>query len=76
MKQRVIDDTNLMGYYDLEITWSAANPPGVPPPTGLGPAGVALFMSTAKEQLGLRFTEATETVDYFVVDRLAQPTEP
>ena len=57
LRQDVTDDTGLMGYYDVDLRWTGPPDPNASPPSGrLGPAGMVLFMSTLKDQLGLRFT--------------------
>ena len=77
LRQMVIDETNIKGFYDFELRWTAPPPlPGTPPPPNtLGPDGIALFMTTVKERFGLRFTGATGPVEYWVIDHIEQPTE-
>ena len=74
LRQDVYDETGLTGYYDFNIRWTA--PPADPPPSPrLGPDGMALFITTLKDQFGLRFTRTTGPVQYWIVDHLEQPTE-
>jgi uncharacterized protein (TIGR03435 family) len=74
--QNVIDETNLKGYYDFDYRWTAPEIPGAPPPSNrLGADGLALFITAMKEQAGLRFTGATGPVEYWVIDRIEQPSE-
>jgi uncharacterized protein (TIGR03435 family) len=76
LKQDVIDQTNLTGYYDFEIRWDALRREGAPPPAAtLGPDGIVLFLSTLREELGLRFTRGKGTVQYWVIDSVEPPTE-
>ena len=76
LQQPVIDDTKLPGYYDLNFRWNAPPSAGAPPPQpGLGPDGVALFMTAVKDQFGLRFSGATGPVTYWVIDHLERPSE-
>jgi uncharacterized protein (TIGR03435 family) len=77
LKQQVLDETNLKGYYDMAFAWTAPPPPaGAPlPGRGLGPDGISLFITTMKDQFGLRFSAATGPVDYWVIDRLDPPTD-
>lgn len=74
LKQEVIDDTGLAGYYDFDIRWTATPVPGAPPPgASLGADGIALFMSTLREKFGVRFSRATGSVQYWIVDQVEMP---
>ena len=76
IRQPVIDDTKLPGYYDLNFGWKAPPSVGAPPPqAGLGPDGIALFMTAVKDQFGLRFSGATGPVTYWIIDHVEQPSE-
>jgi uncharacterized protein (TIGR03435 family) len=73
-RQEVLDETGLKGYYDFDLRWSAPPVPNEPPPGGrLGPAGIALFMTTLKDEFGLQFSSATGPVQYWNVDRIEPP---
>jgi uncharacterized protein (TIGR03435 family) len=49
LRQEVIDDTGLTGYYDFDIRWAATPVPGAPPPAAtLGADGIALFIPSEK----------------------------
>jgi uncharacterized protein (TIGR03435 family) len=51
VKQDVIDQTGLTGYYDFDLRWEAPRVEGMPPPdTRLGPDGVAMFLSTLRSR--------------------------
>ena len=74
LRQEVIDDTGLSGYYDFDIRWTATPAPGAPPPSAtLGTDGIALFMSTLREKFGLRFSRTTGPVQYWIVDHVEMP---
>lgn len=76
LRQNVIDETNVKGYYDFDVRWTASEIPGAPPPQGrLGPDGLDLFIRTMKEEFGLRFSGATGPVEYWVIDRIEPPSE-
>jgi uncharacterized protein (TIGR03435 family) len=73
-RQEVLDETGSTGYYDFDLKWSA--PPAVnepPPGPRLGPAGLALFMTTLKDEFGLEFSSARGPVMYWIVDHVEQP---
>jgi uncharacterized protein (TIGR03435 family) len=74
-RQEVLDETGLKGYYDFDLRWAVPPAPNEPPPRpGLGPAGIALFMTTLKDELGLQFSSATGPVQYWIVDHIEPPT--
>lgn len=76
LKQDVIDQTGLTGHYDFDLRWEAPRVEGAPPPSSrLGDDGIAMFLSTLREELGLRFTKGKGPVRYWVVDSVAPPTE-
>ena len=76
LRQDVIDETGVSGYFDFDIRWTAPAVPNLPrPSSSLGAQGIALFLSTLKEQFGLRFSRAVGPVQYWVVDRVELPTE-
>jgi uncharacterized protein (TIGR03435 family) len=76
LREVVADETNLKGYYDFDVRWTAPPLPGAPPPKmTLGADGIALWMTTMKDQLGLRFTGSTGPVPYWVIDHIEQPSE-
>ena len=68
MNQRVIDETNLKGHYDLDFEW-----PESPGGSRLGPDGVALFMKTMNDRFGVQFSEAIAPREYWVIDRIERP---
>ena len=74
LPQPVIDQTGLKGYYDFNEKWTAPAPPeGQPPAAGLGTEGVGLLISALESQFGLRLTNATGPVEYWVVDHVEPP---
>jgi uncharacterized protein (TIGR03435 family) len=76
LRQEVVDETGLKGYYDFDIRWSAPLVPGAPPPSPrLGADGIDLLLSTLKEKFGLRFSRGTGRVKYWIVDHVEQPAE-
>jgi uncharacterized protein (TIGR03435 family) len=75
LKQPVIDQTGLKGYYDFDVKWSAADlPDGQSVSPGLGAAGLGLLISTVQSQIGLRVSKKTGPVEYWVVDQVEPPT--
>lgn len=76
VKQEVIDQTGLTGYYDFDIRWEAPKVEGAPPPaSSLGDDGIALYFATLRSEFGLRFTKGKGPVQYWVVDSVEPPTE-
>jgi uncharacterized protein (TIGR03435 family) len=76
MKRPVIDQTGLKGYYDFDIRWKTPETPGAPPPSamGFGSEGEALLISNLQDQFGLRLTNTTSPVQYWIVDHIEPPT--
>ena len=74
LKQRVIDATELKGYYDFDIKWDAPDR-DKPVAPGFGAEGVALLISALRDQFGLRLTETTGPTEVWVVDHVEPPTE-
>lgn len=76
LKQHVIDDTGLEGYYDFDVKWSDPGAPGSSPHGGgFGAEAEALLMSALQDRFGLRLVPAMGSVTYWVVDRVERPTE-
>jgi uncharacterized protein (TIGR03435 family) len=76
LRQDVYDETGLKGYYDFNIRWTAPSVPNAPPPSGrLGPDGMALFITTLKDEFGLRFSGESGQVQYWIVDHIEPPRE-
>jgi uncharacterized protein (TIGR03435 family) len=73
LKQEVVDQTGLTGYYDADIRWTA--PGGAAPTAGLGPEGINLFLTELREQFGLRFTKGSALLEYWIIDHVEPPTE-
>ena len=74
LKQLVVDQTGLKGYYDFNVRWSAPEPPDGQSSGGLGTEGLGLLISNLQSQFGLQLTKSTGQVDYWVVDHVEQPT--
>jgi len=61
----VIDDTQLTGPFDIELTWS----------TDVASTDDAPWIFTAlQEQLGLKLDRKRVTTDMFVIDHIERPT--
>ena len=75
LKRPVADQTGLKGYYDFDVKWTAPEAPDGPPPTpGFGAEGSALLISALQDQFGLHLRKTVGPVEYWVVDRVEQPT--
>jgi len=75
LKRPVVDQTGLKGYYDFDIRWKAPDTPGAPPSSsGFGSEGEALLISNLQDQLGLRLTNTTTPVKFWIVDHVEPPT--
>jgi uncharacterized protein (TIGR03435 family) len=76
VKQDVIDQTGLTGYYDFDILWTAPRVEGAPPPSSrLGEDGIAMLFSALREEFGLGFSKGRGPVRYWVVDSVEPPSE-
>ena len=75
LKQEVVDETGLSGYYDFDFRWDAPATNAPPSNTGLGVEGLNLFLSEVKDRFGLRFTKRSAAIDYWIIDSVAPPTE-
>jgi uncharacterized protein (TIGR03435 family) len=76
LRQDVIDQTGVTGSYDFNLRWDAPRVEGAPTPAAsLGDEGIGLFLSTLREELGLRFSKGMGPVRYWVVDSVEPPTE-
>lgn len=76
LRQDVVDQTGLSGYYDLALRWDAPRVEGTPlPAASLGPEGIALFVSALRSELGLQLTNGKGPVRYWVVDSVERPSE-
>jgi uncharacterized protein (TIGR03435 family) len=74
----VLDQTGLVGGFDLELNWTPApgewTPPplpGVPDPPAQGPT----LFTALQEQLGLKLESAKGPVDVLAIDHVEHPTE-
>ena len=75
LKQPVVDQTGLKGYYDFDVRWSS--PEALEPQSsgGLGTEGLGLLISNLQSQFGLQLKSTTGAVTYWVVDNVEPPTE-
>ncbi len=75
LKQPVVDQTGLKGYYDFDVRWSS--PEGLEGQSsgGLGTEGLGLLISNLQSQFGLQLKKTTGPVTYWVVDNVEPPTE-
>jgi len=77
MDRKVVNETGLKGYYDLDVRWSGPGArDGVPPDTQFGgPELVGLLISNMQTVFGLHVASATGSVEHWVVDHVDPPTE-
>ncbi|HEV8147381.1 MAG TPA: TIGR03435 family protein [Bryobacteraceae bacterium] len=68
----IVDVTGLTGYYDFEVRWKS---PDAVESRGLGTEGITMLVSNLQSQFGLRLTNATGPVKYWIVDHVEPPTE-
>jgi uncharacterized protein (TIGR03435 family) len=73
LKEPVLDQTGLTGYYDFDIRWSAADEAQAS--TGLGAEGIGLLISTVRSQFGLMLAKTRGPVEYWVIDHIERPAE-
>jgi len=73
LKQPVIDQTGLKGYYDFDVKWRA--PEGAEAGPGLGADGIGLMLSALRDEFGLQLTKTTGPVTYWVVEHVEPPTD-
>jgi uncharacterized protein (TIGR03435 family) len=62
----IVDRTGLSGPYDVSVRYDSANSVDVP-------AGGVSLMTAARDQLGLRFDRARESLDVLVIDSATLP---
>jgi bla regulator protein blaR1 len=82
VERTVVDQTNLDGAYDVDLTWKPEQllperlspPPGAPPMPSIDPNGPSLF-TALQEQLGLKLSSMRSPIEVVVVDRAEPPTE-
>jgi uncharacterized protein (TIGR03435 family) len=80
--RKVIDKTGLSGYYDFDLDFTPAAPPGPPPNASVPTPGYgrpapfisASFFTAVQEQLGLDLASQTGPVDRVVIDVVHTPT--
>jgi uncharacterized protein (TIGR03435 family) len=82
LQRVVVDQTGLMGNFDLNLTWTpdAVGPPAPDAPADLAkliaaidPNGPSLF-TAIQEQLGLKLESTKAPVDVLVIDHVERPT--
>lgn len=75
----VVNRTGLTGNYNLTLTFSPENIPGLPLPPGVQPPGAdpnaPSIFTALQEQAGLRLESARGPVQMLVVDRAEMPVE-
>jgi len=75
LRDLVIDQTGLNGYYDFDVRWSAPESSPGSTSVGLSSDGLGMLISTLQSHFGLELKKDTAEVDYWVVDHVEQPTE-
>ncbi len=75
LKQPVVDQTGLKGYYDFDVRWKAEEALEGQSSGGLGTEGLGLLISNLQSQFGLQVRKTTGPVTYWVVDNVEPPTE-
>jgi uncharacterized protein (TIGR03435 family) len=73
LKDPVVDQTGLAGFYDFDVRWTA--PETGQPSGGLGADGITSLISNLQDQFGLQLTTTKGPVKYWVVDHVEPPTE-
>jgi uncharacterized protein (TIGR03435 family) len=75
--RRVVDQTGLTGYYNIELHWTPVDANGAGPAAESIPSdasGPSVF-TALKEQLGLELKPIKGPIDTIVIDRAELPTE-
>ncbi len=72
LERPVIDETGLKGYYDFDLKWGAAT--GQPSDSNVRRGRWWLLVSFLQERFGLRLTNSTDPLEYWVVDHIEPPT--
>ena len=80
----VVDKTNLIGKYDINLDFAREQgqfqappggaPSGLPPLTPIDPSGPSLF-TALQEQLGLKLESQKGPVEMIVIDHIERPSE-
>jgi len=75
LRQQVVDDTGVTGFYDFDVRWSA--PAGLQDraSSGLGAEGLGLLISAAENHFGLQLVRAVGPVKYWVVEHVERPSQ-
>jgi uncharacterized protein (TIGR03435 family) len=80
-RRPVIDETDLRGTYDIELTWTPMRvpqpstlPPGAPPIPAVDPNGPDLF-TAMQEQLGLRLEPRRAPTKVLVIESIEPPSD-
>ena len=71
----VQDQTGLGGYYDLDAAWNDPDPVDAASPGGLGAEGLGMLISILRSQFGLRLERAKGSIEYWIVQHVALPTQ-
>jgi uncharacterized protein (TIGR03435 family) len=78
LEKRVVDQTELTGRFNADLTWTPDQMPQRPPGTpddlpAIDPNGPSIF-TAVQEQLGLKLKPTTGPVEVLVIDRVEPPT--
>ena len=79
LERIVINRTELVGNFDMDLSWTPEQvpqgtpPPGAPPLPAIDPSGPSIF-TAIQEQLGLKLESTKGPVDVLVIDHVEQPT--
>jgi len=69
----VLDRTNLIGVFDLDLEWTPEQASSSGASVALPTDGVSIF-TAVQEQLGLKLESTQSPVDVLVIDRVQKPT--
>jgi uncharacterized protein (TIGR03435 family) len=79
LERIVINRTELVGNFDIDLSWTPEQVPqgtpasGAPPLPAIDPSGPSIF-TAIQEQLGLKLESTKGPVDVLVIDHVEQPT--
>src|SRR5689334_6876087 len=77
-RRPVVDDTGLMGEFDLDVTFTPDQPVtlnGDAAPPALSQSDRPAVLPAIEEDLGLKLETRPRTVDVLVIDRIERPSE-
>ena len=73
IRETIVDQTGLSGWFDIDLTVSQEPSPKVPP-DALTAASATSIGPFLEEQLGLKLEPTTGPVDVLVIDHVEKPT--